>query len=103
MRQYDVFENPSRKARRGTPYLVILQSDVATGPNTVIVAPLAKRSAVPASDRIVVPVQIDGEDYVVLFQLMAAIAKSELGKPVAQLSDLSEALPRAIDYLFLGM
>jgi hypothetical protein len=59
---------------------------------------------VPGSDRIVVPVEVDGQAFVVLFQSLAAISKRLLTKPVANLEDqLLEKLPRAIDYLFLGM
>jgi mRNA-degrading endonuclease toxin of MazEF toxin-antitoxin module len=102
--QFDVFENPSAKARKSTPFIVVLQSEAATGPLTVIAAPLAKRSDVPASDRIVVAVHVDGQPFVVLFQSMAAISKRLLTKPVTNLeAQLLDKLPRAIDFLFLGM
>jgi len=102
--QFGVFENPNAKARKSTPLIVVLQNEASTGPSTVIVAPLAKKSDVPANDRIVVPVEIDGQPFVVLFQSLAAISKRLLTKPVANLDDqLLDKLPRAIDYLFLGM
>lgn len=103
MRQFDVFENPNKQAKRSAPYVVILQSDVATGPHTVIVAPLAKKSDAPANDRIVVPVDVNGASYVILFQALAAISKTGLREPIASLPHLQSAIPRAIDYLFLGM
>lgn len=104
MAQFGVFENPNAKARKSTPLIVVLQNEASTGPSTVIVAPLAKKSDVPANDRIVVPVEIDGQPFVVLFQSLAAISKRLLTKPVANLDDqLLDKLPRAIDYLFLGM
>jgi hypothetical protein len=46
---------------------------------------------------------VDGEAFVVLFQAMAAISRHALGKPVAHVAELRERLPRAIDYLFLGL
>ena len=50
-----------------------------------------------------IPVQVNGEAFVVLLQAMAAVEKRLLANPVGSLESLRAALPRAIDYLFLGM
>jgi mRNA-degrading endonuclease toxin of MazEF toxin-antitoxin module len=102
--QFDVFENPNVKARKSTPLIVVLQHEASTEASTVIAAPLARKVDVPANDRIVVPVEIDGQRFVILFRPMAAISRRLLTKPIANLEDqLLDKLPRAIDYLFLGM
>jgi toxin CcdB len=103
VKQFDVFDNPNAKSRKSTPYIVVLQSEPATGPLTAIVAPLVRRTDAQADSRTVAPVQVDGEAFVVLFQAMAAISRHALGKPVANVAELRERMPRAIDYLFLGL
>jgi mRNA-degrading endonuclease toxin of MazEF toxin-antitoxin module len=102
--QFDVFENPNVKARKSTPLIVVLQHEASTEASTVIAAPLARKVDVPANDRIVVPVEIDSQRFVILFRSMAAISRRLLTKPIANLEgQLLDKLPRAIDYLFLGM
>jgi toxin CcdB len=101
--QFDVFENPNRTARSTFPYVVVVQSDASSNNKTTIVAPVAPRAKAPASDRAVFPVEIDGEAYAVLMHGLAALPIPPRTKPVAQLPELREQLPRAIDYLFLGM
>lgn len=102
MRQFDVFENPNPRSRFQTPYVVVLQSEPATGPHTVIVAPLVRSVEAAASDRIVVPVMVAGEAFVVLFQAMAAVPRKQLAIPVAHLPTLRDDIALAIDFLFLG-
>jgi hypothetical protein len=99
VRQFDVFDNPNSKARKTQPYVVVVQSEAATGSFTVIVAPLARKADAMADTRTVVPVLVNGEAFVVLFQALAAISRHALTKPVANAAELRERLPRAIDYV----
>jgi toxin CcdB len=101
--QFDVFENPNRAARSTFPYVIVVQSDVSSNNKTMIVAPIAPRAKAPVADRAVLPVEIDGEPYAVLMYGLAALPIQLRAKPVAQLPDIRDQLPRAIDYVFLGM
>lgn len=98
MTQFDVFDNPNRSARSAFPYIVVLQSDVSFNRRTTIVAPIAPKAKVQAEDRAVLAVEIDGKPFVVL----ASVPLPPKVKPVTQLLELRDRLPRAIDYLFLG-
>lgn len=82
MVQFDVFENPNRKARATLPYVVVLQNDFSVGDKTVIVAPITPRARAKI-DKASLAIKLDDEDYVVLLQGLAAFPKSALGKPVA--------------------
>ena len=101
MDQYDVFENPNRDARGAFPFVVVLQSEVTRGQQTVIVAPLSPKVTAPP-DRLTPSVEIGGREYAVLLQSMAAIRSNSLRTAVTRLDQLRETLPRAIDLLFLG-
>jgi hypothetical protein len=74
---FDVFENPNAKSRKSTPLIVVLQHEASTEASTAIAAPLAGKIDVPANDRIVVPVEIDGQRLVILFRSMAAISRPD--------------------------
>ena len=63
----------------------------------MIAAPLARK----IERRIVVPVEIDVSGSSSCFG--PAISRRLLTKPIANLEELLDKLPRAIDYLFLGM
>lgn len=103
MAQFDIFENPNRAAGRAFPYLIALQSDISTGGRTVLVAPLAKRTTSTVVDRLTIPVQFRDEDYIVVISAMVAFPKDSVGRPLGAAPDVRDALPRAIDYLFLGL
>jgi hypothetical protein len=100
--QFDIFENPNRKVRATLPFVVAIQSDFSVGDKTVIVAPVAPRERAKI-DEACAPITLDDKEYVVLFQGLAAFPKSALGKPLAKVEELRDHLPRAIDYLFLGL
>lgn len=103
MKQFEVFVNPSRASRAAFPFVVVLQSEVSAGRTTIIVAPIAPARSLPENDRAGLKVEIDGAPHVVLMQALAAIPQHTLRRAVASLPLLGEQLPRAIDYLFLGL
>ncbi|MES1201859.1 MAG: CcdB family protein [Pseudomonadota bacterium] len=103
MAQFDVFENPNRAARSTFPYVVVIQSDVSENRRTSIVAPIAPAAKAQASDRAILPVEIHGAPYAVILHGLAALPLPPRAKPMAALPDIRECLPRAIDYLFLGL
>ncbi|HVY03327.1 MAG TPA: CcdB family protein [Caulobacterales bacterium] len=103
MAQYDIFANPSRAARTTYPFVIALQSNVSTGNRTIIVAPIAPRHKANIDDRAMIPVDIDGAPHTINLYAIAAIPSANLSGPVAAAPDIRERMPRALDYIFLGL
>lgn len=103
MAQFDIFANPSRNARSTYPYVITLQSDVSAGSRTAIVAPVAQRHKADVDDRAIIPITIDGAPYSINLHAVSAIPAASLGTVVATSPEVRERLPRALDYLFLGI
>lgn len=103
MAQFDIHPNPSKAGRSHFPLVIILQSDVSIGRNSVVIAPIARRIMADADDRAVIPIDVEGQPHVVMLHGLTAVPRHTLGKPVARAPELAERLPRAIDYLFLGI
>lgn len=102
MAQFDVFRNPAASARRSVPYLVVLQSDLTAGGETVIVAPLARKSGAGQKAQLQADVVVEGESLVVLFSAMGAIRSRDVGPVIAALPGLRDVLMPAVDRIFLG-
>ena len=102
MAQFDVYRNP----RGGSyPLLLDVQSELLAGLATRVVVPLAttRRYGSKPITRLNPHAKIAGIEYVLLFQELAAIAKSELGDRVASLSGRRSELVAALDLLLLGI
>lgn len=91
------------RARRDTVLLLDLQADFLEVLKTRIVAPL-----LPIEDmswtlgQLNPRFEIEGETYVMATQRMAAIALSEIGAPIADLSSQRDRIVTATDFLFQG-
>jgi toxin CcdB len=101
--QFEVFRNPNAQTRSFTPYIVVIQSDLSTGAQTAIAAPISYRRDVSALDRTTLSVSLENEECVVLLRAMAAVRLRQLRNPIARLPELAQILPRALDFLFLGV
>jgi len=102
MAQFDLHRNP----RGGTyPLLLDVQADVLARLATRVVVPLisVKRHGARPITRLNPVVHVDDEDYVVLFQELAAIATSALGDRVGSLADRRAELVALADLLFTGL
>ncbi len=102
MAQFDVFKNP----RGGSyPLLVDLQADVLARLDTCVIVPVMtlKRYGARPITRLNPTVKLEGTEYVLVFQEMAAIPRSSLGEPVASLRSRRDALIAAVDLLFTGI
>lgn len=102
MRQFDFFRNPDPVSARRRPYLIILQSDLLNVIDTVVVAPLAPVSRIKLVPRLTPVVEIAGVDHAILVQDLAAIARSQLKRPLGNASAKRDELLAALDLVFLG-
>lgn len=102
MAQYQVYRNP-RASKRDVPFLLDIQSDFVKTPSRVVV-PLVRqdRYGVPY-DRLNPLMVVEGVPVVAAVSDLAAIAASELRKPVADLSDHRSELVAAVDFLMAGI
>ncbi len=102
--QFEVFSNPSPKARRSFPLLAVLQSDLAESGRERNVAPLALGAAVPGvAGRLTPIVSIEGREYVLMVHLMTTAWASDLRPPLASIAEHRERITLALDYLFFGI
>lgn len=102
MAQFDVFKNP----RGGIyPLLLDVQSDVLARLERRVVVPMViRRKYVPKPITRLNPiVAVDGIDYVLLFQDLAAIPSTALGARVDSLAGRRDELIAALDLLFTGV
>jgi hypothetical protein len=103
MRQFDVVPNPSKISSRTRPYLLILQSDLTNETRTVIAAPLTRHPAGAAVSKLFPIIEFDGVSYAIEMPEAGAIARSVLGRPIANLMDYRDRIVAALDVLFLGI
>ena len=100
--QHDLFVNPNRRERLGFPFIVLLQAEVAEG-DYRIVAPLTIVTARTPIARVMPIVEHDGQNYVVLFNLMTNLPSRFLRRPVGSIAQYRDDLTRALDWLFFGI
>jgi toxin CcdB len=102
MAQFDLFRNP----RGGTfPLLLDVQVDLLSELATRVVVPLAPaRKWRPKPMTRLNPVaKLQGVEYVLVFQELAAIPRTALGDPVGSLRARRDELVAALDLLFTGI
>ncbi len=101
MPQFDVYRNP-RPGRH--PLLLDVQADLLERLATRVVVPMTRLedSGTPIS-RLNPTATIEGIEYVLAFQELAAIPASALAEPVATLASRRTELLAAVDLLFAGV
>jgi toxin CcdB len=83
--------------------VVNLQSDFLDWANTQVVAPLVPLDQSPPPAKHLNPViSLDGGQFVLIIQSMAAVRASLLGPAVGDLSDHQDDITRAVDMVFQG-
>jgi len=86
-----------------TPFLIDLQDDIIDNLSTRVVAPLIPADEVHKKIRILNPViDVNGEEYVMMTHLLAAIPASELLTKVANMTKQRDDIIAALDFLFTG-
>ena len=97
MAQYDVY------AGRGGALFLDVQSDLIDGLSTRIVIPLIPTGAGPRKIKRLHPVlSVDGKDYMLATNLLAAVQKTQLGASKANLLARHDDIAKAIYMLFQG-
>jgi toxin CcdB len=99
MQQYDV----CRLKQKRDQLVVILQHDTTDELETRIVAPLSDRPYRKLIDRARLPVDLDGNRYVVQIDRLAAIERRTIGTVTASLAAEEQRIKNALDLLFLGV
>jgi toxin CcdB len=83
-------------------FVVILQHQHAHALDTVIVAPLMPRRALPALGRVRPKVDFEGREHIAAVDRLAAVERHSIGYRVGSLDAYRDDLIRAIDVLFTG-
>ncbi len=84
-------------------YLLDVQADLLDGLNTRMVVPLMPLDTAPKpADRLNPVFTIEGGEYVMVTQFMAAVPVRELGQPVGSVGHDFERVRTALDMLFDG-
>lgn len=87
----------------GAGRVVNLQSDFLDWADTRVVAPLVPMDQSPPPAKHLNPVvTLDGEQFVLIIQSMAAVRASALGPAAGDLSDHQDEITRAVDMVFQG-
>jgi toxin CcdB len=99
MPRFDVFRLNQRTAR----YVVDLQSDFLSHLATRVVAPLFTATELaPAASELNPIFEIEGRSRALFPQLLAALPKSDLKTPIANLAPHRDQITRALDLLLTG-
>ena len=98
MAKFDFFPDPGSDG-----YLLEVQSDLLDGLNTRVVVPLIARAKAPRPATRLNPVfTIEGGEYVMMTQFMAAVPTTILKTPRGNVKDDFDAFTAAIDMLIQG-
>jgi toxin CcdB len=98
MAQFDLYAGVGRT----NAYVVDLQADLLDRLATRIVAPLVPRTETEIITGLTPVVEVNGAEFLILTQELAAIPARELRSRVASLAAYKDAIKRALDILFLG-
>jgi len=99
MRQFAVH----RLKNRSDQLVVILQHDGVGDLATRVVAPLSANSAGRAMERVRIAVDLDGSEYVVQLDRMAAVETREIGGACGSLDKFEQSVKNGIDLLLFGV
>ena len=102
MRQFDVFPNPSPRARAEIPYVVTLQSHFLSNCPTQLVAPLIIADAHSAYSEVSVQVKVMGSDFSLTLTELSSLKVSLLREAIGSLTTYEDDIRRALDRLFTG-
>jgi hypothetical protein len=83
--QFKAFANPYPKSAEGSPYLVVLQSDLLSQYHSVVVAPLQPLSSAARASVFRPYFEIDGHRYVLNILEVPPMPRRDLGRPVTEL------------------
>ena len=102
IRQFDIHPSPSASSSADAPLVCVLQSHYLEAIDTVMVAPLLRAKGKITATQVAVPVEFEGENYLLDVSLMANIERTAVGRPRGNLLDSEYDIRRALDRLFTG-
>jgi len=98
MERFTAYPNPS-----GPGYLLNVQADLMNPFNTRVVIPLLPLAEAPKPAKTLNPLfDIEGVQYSMVTQYMAAVPAKELKSPAFNAQDRHDEIVAAIDFLFHG-
>ncbi len=103
MRKYDICRNTNVASRKLVPFVVVLQSDLLSDFQTVIVAPLMVETMATNISRLNPSVKVQGKTYRVSMVELAGVLRKKLGEVVANVSGQHSEFVAAIDLVFTGI
>jgi len=105
MAQFHAYENLNEASHETYPYLLDIQSDLLDGLRTTVVIPLspAGRAAQAVITRLTPVIAFDDRTWLVLTPQIAGIDRSQIGRPVANLTSHRAELVAALDFLISGI
>ena len=99
MAKFDIYRSSSSSA----PYLLDLQDEIVDNLATRVVAPLVSVDEVHQQMKILNPViVVNGEEYVLMSHLLAAIPASVLRDKISSASRQRDEIIASLDFLFTG-
>lgn len=104
MSQFTIYENKNQFTRGAYPYLIDIQSPLFEPLATRLVIPMAAKSQFldkPIQNLNPI-VNINGVEYLVLTQQIAAIKMESLGRALGECKNERHAIVGAIDFLVTG-
>ena len=104
MAQFAVHKNVNVRARASYPLLLDIQSDLLSDLHTRVVVPLTRQPALlrkPVT-HLTPLITVEGVAYLLLTPQLAGISVLDVGELVADVSDQSEAIIAALDFLVSG-
>jgi toxin CcdB len=100
MAQFDVYRNTGGGIY---PLVVDVQADLLSQLATRVVVPMTRRDRYPTPLARATPIaRVEGLEYVLVVPLLAAVASSTLGKPIASLVVRRADVIAALDLVFTG-
>jgi toxin CcdB len=104
MAQYDVFNNPSKSAADGIPYVVVIQSDLLDALSTRLTMPLAVFDASTTVPTALCPlIMVKGRRMHALAHFAAPLPAKLLRRRVDNVAAQSSALVSALDAVLSGI
>jgi toxin CcdB len=101
MARHDIYKNP--KNPKGGGFVLDVQNDILDIIGSRVVVPLVPKDKFPKlTARLNPEFNIDGREYVMLTQQVAAVPAAALGAPIASIQEHDDTITKALDMLFQG-
>jgi toxin CcdB len=103
MRQFDICENRHTATSKRAPYIVVLQSDLLDLLEVRLVAPLVRATGQRPIEKLMLPVEIANQLYLLSMIELASVRTQLIGKTIGTMDDRRDEIIAAIDLLITGV